>query len=111
MPSVVDDDLDTIIDLPGSAHKPLTKAKLDQLGNELRFVLLTSAATVEAFDADAGNATELDGLRVAVVASEEEKCERCWHHSETVGTNAQHPTLCQRCVDNVEGEGEVRLYA
>ncbi|WP_028293412.1 isoleucine--tRNA ligase [Oceanobacter kriegii] len=87
------------------------KAKLDKLGNELRFVLLTSAATVEAFDADAGNATELDGLRVAVVASEEEKCERCWHHSETVGTNAQHPTLCQRCVDNVEGEGEVRLYA
>ena len=87
------------------------KASLDRLGNELRFVLITSAATVLPLDAESGEATELKGLRVSVAASEAEKCERCWHHSETVGQNEQHPTLCSRCVENVEGDGEVRHYA
>jgi len=87
------------------------KAQLDKLGNELRFVLITSGASVAGFDANAGEATELEGLRVAVVASDKAKCERCWHHSDDVGQNEQHPTLCGRCVENVEGSGEVRHYA
>ena len=74
-------------------------------------MLITSAATVLPLDAESGEATELKGLRVSVGASEAEKCERCWHHSETVGQNEQHPTLCSRCVENVEGDGEVRHYA
>jgi isoleucyl-tRNA synthetase len=56
-------------------------------------------------------ATDVEGLRLAVVASEAEKCERCWHHSDTVGTVESHKTLCTRCVDNIEGEGEVRSFA
>lgn len=87
------------------------KPLLQKLGNELRFVLITSKVDVADFTADAGQATELDGLRVLVAASAEEKCERCWHHSATVGHNHAHPTLCIRCVENVEGNGEVRLYA
>lgn len=87
------------------------KAQLDKLGNELRFVLITSGASAAGFDANAGEATELEGLRVAVVASDKAKCERCWHHSDDVGQNEQHPTLCGRCVENVEGSGEVRHYA
>lgn len=87
------------------------KAQLDKLGNELRFVLITSGAVVSDFAADAGEETELEGLRVAVKASEKEKCERCWHHTDDVGNNEQHPTLCGRCVENVEGGGEVRHYA
>jgi isoleucyl-tRNA synthetase len=43
--------------------------------------------------------------------SEHEKCARCWHHREEVGTIEAHPELCQRCVDNVDGDGEERLYA
>ncbi|MGB1090573.1 MAG: isoleucine--tRNA ligase [Oceanobacter sp.] len=86
------------------------KAALDKLGDELRFVLMTSAASVEAMS-EQGSETEMAGLRVAVVASEKEKCERCWHHSDSVGTNDQHPTLCGRCVENVEGDGEVRQFA
>jgi len=91
------------------------KAQLDKLGNELRFVLITSGAIVSDFAAgscgESGEETELEGLRVAVKASEKEKCERCWHHSDDVGSNEQHPTLCGRCVENVEGDGEVRHYA
>ena len=90
---------------------PELKAQLDLLGQELRFILLTSAATVQPFCVDQGEATELGDLRITVVASEHEKCERCWHHSDDIGTNAAHPTLCGRCVENIEGEGETRLYA
>ena len=87
------------------------KAKLDRLGDELRFVLITSGAVVKSLSEEGGEATDLDGLRVAVMASDAEKCERCWHHSETVGSDERHPTLCGRCVENVEGDGEVRHYA
>lgn len=87
------------------------KSTLEKLGDELRFVLITSKVTLCSFDQEGGETTELESLRVEVVSSEEEKCERCWHHSETVSQNADHPSLCQRCVDNVEGEGEVRHFA
>lgn len=84
--------------------------KLKLLGDELRFVLITSSATVLPL-ANEGELTEIDGLRVSVSASEHDKCERCWHHNETVGKDEQHPTLCGRCIENVEGDGEVRHYA
>lgn len=90
--------------------KPELKAQLEKLEDELRFVLITSKATVTDF-AEQGVITELAGLRVAVLASEAEKCERCWHHSPSVGTFAAHPHLCNRCVDNVEGDGETRRFA
>jgi isoleucyl-tRNA synthetase len=87
-------------------------ADLDRLGDELRFVLITSTASIEplANGADARE-TAVEGLKVAVKASEEAKCARCWHHREDVGQNTDHPELCTRCVDNVEGEGEQRHYA
>lgn len=84
---------------------------LNRLGDELRFVLITSAADVKAFDASAGDETEIAGLRVSVTASEHKKCERCWHHREDVGSHAEHEELCGRCVENVDGEGEKRAYA
>jgi len=89
------------------------KAALDQLQNELRFVLITSSATVKLDDgADADVLPgEVDGLRVKVAKSPHEKCERCWHHLEDVGQHTEHATLCGRCVENIEGEGETRLFA
>ena len=91
--------------------QPQLKTQLQRLGDELRFVLITSAAEVRDFDEQAGTETELDDLRVEVSASVHDKCERCWHHSADVGSNALHPTLCGRCVENVEGGGEVRRFA
>ncbi len=89
------------------------KALIEGLGDELRFVLLTSDAQVADL-ADAGDAaeTELAGLKVTVKASEHAKCGRCWHHREDVGQHAEHPELCGRCVTNLpDGEGEQRQFA
>nr|MDT0251434.1 isoleucine--tRNA ligase [Endozoicomonas sp.] len=86
--------------------------KLGQLGNELRFVLITSAATVKPLgDAGDAAATDLEGLKVRIEKSEHKKCDRCWHRREDVGTVENHPDLCNRCVDNVEGSGEQRRFA
>ncbi|RVU29855.1 isoleucine--tRNA ligase [Neptunomonas marina] len=88
-------------------------ADLARLDAELRFVLITSEAQVAplADASDDARATELDGLKVALKASEHAKCERCWHHREEVGSNAEHPELCNRCIENVYGEGEARQFA
>ncbi|TXL15142.1 isoleucine--tRNA ligase [Methylococcaceae bacterium HT4] len=86
---------------------------LNKLADELHFIFITSKAFVLPMQ-DAGSdatATELDGLKVKVVASEHEKCVRCWHYLEDVGSNDEHPELCGRCVGNIEGDGEVRLFA
>jgi len=88
-------------------------ADLDKLGNELRFLLLTSNTTVVAVtEAPAGvEASAIDGLWISVAKSDAEKCERCWHHNETVGQSETHPTICARCEDNIDGEGEKRQFA
>ncbi|MDZ7810687.1 MAG: zinc finger domain-containing protein [Arhodomonas sp.] len=87
-----------------------------QLGEELRFLLITSAARVhplQAKPAGATTATLTGGHEIGLVvsATEHAKCARCWHHSPDVGLNADHPELCGRCVNNVAGEGEERFYA
>ncbi len=94
---------------------PDVAAVLDKLGDELRFVTITSTARVESRSPDeldqAGAPSPLEGLRVGVVASGHTKCVRCWHHREEVGADARHPELCGRCVENLEGDGERRVYA
>lgn len=94
------------------AAEPLRNL-LEQLGNELRFVLITSAAQVEplANAPESAVDTEVEGLRLQVVKSQHAKCARCWHHLPDVGAHAEHPELCGRCVVNVDGPGEVRHYA
>jgi len=89
---------------------PALHEQLTQLGDELRFVLLTSAATLVAGQTE-GVETELEGLSIDIQASAHTKCERCWHHREDVGTVAAEPELCGRCNDNVHGNGEVRKFA
>ncbi len=88
-------------------------AKLEALGEELRFVLITSGASLYPLDQapEGAAATELAGLRLQVEASEAPKCERCWHRREDVGSFEAHPTLCGRCVENVDGDGEPRSFA
>jgi len=92
---------------------PALLETLESLGEELRFVLITSdAALAPLANAPADSAeTELSELRLSVAVSTDEKCERCWHRREDVGSVAAHPTICGRCVSNVEGDGEQRRYA
>lgn len=85
---------------------------LGMLGEELRFVLITSSATLRPIDeaVDAVD-TEVEGLKVQVRASAEQACVRCWHHRPEVGERAAHRELCDRCIDNIDGAGEQRRFA
>lgn len=76
-------------------------ALLSQLGDDLRFVFLVSRATLHNGEA----------LRIEVVPSQADKCDRCWHHCPDVGQNEAHPALCGRCVTNLDGTGELRAHA
>jgi isoleucyl-tRNA synthetase len=86
---------------------------LSLLKDELRFVLITSYARVhEVSTAPADcEASELKGVWIKATASAFSKCIRCWHHREDVGKDSKHPELCSRCVENVDGPGEQRLFA
>jgi isoleucyl-tRNA synthetase len=87
---------------------------LTTLGDEVRFVTITSEVDLYALtEAPDGAVTYsvCPQLAVVVRATESEKCERCWHHRPDVGAVSKHPTLCTRCVDNVEGAGEERTFA
>ncbi|RMU72313.1 Isoleucine--tRNA ligase, partial [Pseudomonas syringae pv. aptata] len=88
-------------------------ADLSKLSNELRFVLITSTASVAPLASAPVDAvvTEVAGLKLKVLKSSHAKCARCWHHREDVGVNPEHPEICGRCVDNISGAGEVRHYA
>ncbi|WP_284213421.1 isoleucine--tRNA ligase [Comamonas jiangduensis] len=81
--------------------EPEDLALLQSLGDDMKFVFITSAA-----QAIAGEA-----LVTSVQASEHAKCERCWHYRDDVGVNPAHPTICGRCDSNLHGEGEVRTKA
>ncbi len=86
---------------------------MSALGDELRFVLITSSATVAPLSEAPDNAVvaDLDGLKVLVTRLDDEKCVRCWHRRPDVGTIDLHPELCGRCVENIDGAGEVRNIA
>ena len=76
-------------------------ALLASLGNDLKFVFITSQLNLE----------EGSELVAKVSVSQDTKCERCWHYSPDVGVNPAHPTLCGRCDSNLHGAGEKRLFA
>jgi isoleucyl-tRNA synthetase len=74
---------------------------LASLGDDLKFVFITSAIELIAGDAQT----------ILVKASSHTKCERCWHYRSDVGQDALHPTLCGRCTSNLFGTGEARQFA
>ena len=79
-------------------------ALLSSLDDDLKFVFITSTASVEQVGDAAHEA-------VTVTPSEAEKCERCWHYRRDVGHDPAHPGLCGRCTSNLFGSGEARRFA
>lgn len=93
----------------------LLRQAIESLGDELRFVLLTSEARADEL-ADAPASAERIKLEEGEIAlqvtpSEHEKCVRCWHYRADVGSDSEHPELCGRCIENVCGSGETRRIA
>jgi isoleucyl-tRNA synthetase len=91
-----------------------TVARYAAAADELRFFFITSDVRLDRAGGQPDDAvlTELEGADVWVSAtvSEAAKCVRCWHRRDDVGSHADHPELCGRCVDNVEGPGETRRW-
>ena len=88
---------------------------LAKIGEELRFVFITSQAHI-ADIADKPEAIDIlsthgHSFAVEVAKADGSKCVRCWHVREDVGSDAVHPDICKRCISNVDGEGELRLIA
>ncbi|APR05314.1 isoleucine--tRNA ligase [Thauera chlorobenzoica] len=79
-------------------------AALASLGEDLRFVTMTSAATLTV-------AAAPEDERITARPATAQKCERCWHYVESVGRDAEHPSLCGRCASNLFGDGETRTHA
>ena len=79
-------------------------AALASLDDDLKFVLITSQASVEKVGSEEEEA-------VVVTPSAAQKCERCWHYRADVGSHAEHEGLCGRCVANLFGKGEARRFA
>ena len=77
---------------------------LAELGDDLRFVLITSAARIKEVSDPAQQ-------NLVVRASADAKCPRCWHHRVDIGSDPAHPELCGRCVSNLYGSGEPRAHA
>ena len=89
---------------------------LEQFGEELRFVFITSGARAHpagSRPAEAVPAQEGEGNTMWVLArpTSAQKCVRCWHKRPDVGAHAKHPELCGRCVINIEGPGEKRRFS
>ena len=89
------------------------KKQLDAFENELRFVLITSQATVKPKSDNTNHQAETNdlGIDILIQASEHEKCARCWHRREDVGSDTEYADLCIRCVGNISGKDEARTYA
>jgi isoleucyl-tRNA synthetase len=79
------------------------QALLESLGDDLKFVLITSAARV--------TGVAEGGEGVTVTPADAEKCERCWHYRKDVSADTRYPGICARCVSNLYGPGEARRHA
>ena len=76
------------------------KKTLDKFGDELHFLFITSEAkTIKG-----------KKLKIEITSSEHEKCIRCWHKDVSVGTSKKHNEICNRCIENIEEDGEKRQF-
>jgi len=64
-------------------------------------LIVSQVCLVDVLDGDGHQAEGVEGLTIAVAAANGEKCERCWHYSEQLGTDSVHPTICPKCVEAV----------
>jgi isoleucyl-tRNA synthetase len=85
---------------------------LRKWGDELRFILIVSEASVEDEQAAVpADHYETPDYLVWIEKNTDTKCVRCWHQREDVGQSEEHPELCGRCIENVAGSGEERRIA
>jgi isoleucyl-tRNA synthetase len=87
--------------------------QLSKLADELRFIFITSAARIHPANEapEQSVVTSIPGLTLQILPTTYDKCKRCWHRRKDVNSNSSYPELCERCVENIAGAGEIRKYA
>jgi isoleucyl-tRNA synthetase len=90
---------------------PSTFDDLSKLGEDLKFVMITSKAALHRDEAPGRAQDDTEAMKVVAVPSPHKKCERCWHWRADVGADPGHPGICARCVQNLYGSGEPRQFA
>ena len=81
-----------------------TFIRLSPCIDELKFLLIVSAVSLEVFEDSENKEISID-----VFESKKDKCDRCWHHTGNL-KQLLDSNLCQRCIENIEGEGEKRKF-
>ena len=78
-----------------------TESILNPCKDDLRSLFIVSSVNIIPAEKleDGYSSEEIDALKIHVAPSSDQKCERCWVHDPTVGNNADHPTICDRCLD------------
>ena len=93
---------------------PDVRQRFEAVTDELRFFLIVSEARFADVAERPHDAVRVEfaegGAWIGAHASEAAKCVRCWHRRPDVGTHADHPGLCGRCVENLGAEGENRRW-
>ena len=89
--------LDSAVDIQAT---PNDLNILKKLGDELHFLFISSEASVN----------EGKSFKIKVRSSENTKCVRCWHRCSSVGSSKKHPELCNRCIENIDNNGEQRSF-
>ena len=84
------------------ACEPETFKILKPYESELHYIFIVSNVRL---------IEEQNGLAVNVKKIAYDKCDRCWHYESSVGTHQEHPSICERCISNLFGDGEKRKYA
>ena len=87
-------------------------ARLKPVADELSFFFITSRldlASASDRPADAIAVEDMDAW-ITARACDAAKCIRCWHYVPDIGQHAEHPEICGRCIENVDGQGEDRRY-
>ena len=72
---------------------------LKPYAEDLRFIFIVSKVTLlndEKLDGSF-KSENLAGLFIKIEVAAGEKCERCWVHETSVGSNKAHPSICARC--------------
>jgi len=72
--------------------------------DELRSIFIVSRVGLEREVPleNAFTSEDIEGLQILVERAPGEKCERCWVHEPSVGTDGAHPTICSRCQNALE---------
>jgi isoleucyl-tRNA synthetase len=71
---------------------------------DLRSIFIVSGVELKTADQlkDGVETENFPGLKIFIQPSEDLKCERCWVHDPTVGSDPDHPTICLRCLKAME---------